>query len=100
MSITREQVTQIARLARLKTDSAEAEFYAGQLSGILELVEQMNRIDTHDIEPMSHPHQTALRFREDRVTAQNRREAYQRIAPATRHGLYLAPKVIEREIIE
>lgn len=95
MSITSEQVTHLARLARLGIDAAETEVYAGQLSRILALVEQMNRIDTDPITPMSHPHEAALRLREDRSDAQNRRDAYQRIAPATEQGLYLAPRVIE-----
>ena len=95
MSITREQVAHIAHLARLKTDPEEAEFYAGQLSRILALVEQMNRIDTDGVAPMSHPQESPLRLRDDRVTAENRREEYQQIAPSAEHGLYLVPRVIE-----
>ena len=95
MSITREQITHIAHLARLKIDPDEAGFYAGQLSRILELVEQMNRIDTRDITPMSHPQETALRLRDDKVIAENRRSEYQQLAPTTEHGLYLTPRVIE-----
>ena len=95
MSITGKQVTHIARLARLGTDPDEADFYAGQLTRILALVEQMNRIDTDAIAPMSHPQEAALRLRDDRPAAENRREEYQRIAPATERGLYLAPRVIE-----
>ncbi len=98
MSITREQVAHIAHLARLKfdpTDPEEAEFYAHQLSRILALVEQMNRIDTDGVAPMSHPQESPLRLRDDRVTAENRREEYQQIAPSAEHGLYLVPRVIE-----
>jgi aspartyl-tRNA(Asn)/glutamyl-tRNA(Gln) amidotransferase subunit C len=95
MSITSEQITHIARLARLKVDPDQAEFYADQLSRILELVEQMNRIDADDITPMSHPQDVALRLRDDEVTAENLREQYQQIAPATEQGLYLVPRVIE-----
>ena len=101
MPITSEQITHLARLARLGTDAAEAEFYAGQLSRILELVEQMNRIDTGDIAPMSHPNEAALRLRDDHADGlegadgKARREEYQRIAPATEQGLYLTPRVVE-----
>ena len=95
MAITSEQVTHIARLARLGTSVDEAEFYAGQLSRILALVEQMNRIDTDHIAPMSHPQALALRLRDDQPDTQNRRAEYQRIAPATERGLYLTPRVID-----
>lgn len=95
MPITSEQVTHIARLARLGSSADEAEFYAGQLTRILALVERMNRIDTDHIAPMSHPEAAALRLRDDRPDAENRRAEYQRIAPATERGLYLAPRVID-----
>ena len=36
-----------------------------------------------------------VRLREDVVTEQTRREAFQAIAPETEAGLYLVPKVIE-----
>lgn len=95
MSISSEQIDHIARLARLKTDPEKSEYYAGQLSRIMDLVEQMNRIDIGDIEPMSHPQDVALRLRDDEVTAENQREAYQAIAPDAQDGLYLVPRVIE-----
>ncbi len=95
MSLTPKEITHIATLARLKTSSEQAEFYATQLSRIMDLIKQMNTIDTSDIEPMSHPQDPALRLRADEVTATNLREAYQTVAPATENGLYLVPKVID-----
>ena len=95
MSLTPKEIIHIAHLARLKTDSTQAEFYATQLSSIMDLVEQMNTIDTSDIQPMSHPQDVALRLRADEVTAPDRRAEFQAIAPATRNGLYLVPRVID-----
>jgi aspartyl-tRNA(Asn)/glutamyl-tRNA(Gln) amidotransferase subunit C len=95
MSISSDQVTYIAHLARLRTDEEKSAYFAGHLSRIMDLVEQMNNIDTTDIEPMAHPRDGALRLREDVVTAENRRDDYQAIAPAAQDGLYLVPRVIE-----
>ncbi len=95
MSITRQQVAHIARLSRLKVEAEQAEFYAGQLSRIMELVEQMNRFDTAGVQPMSHPQSEALRLRDDRVAAACHRQQYQRLAAASARGLYLTPKVID-----
>ena len=80
---------------RLKTDAEKSEYYAAQLSRIMDLVEQMNRIDTDEIEPMSHPQDAALRLRADEVTAEDLRDSYQALAPNARDGLYMVPKVIE-----
>jgi len=98
MSISREQIAHIAHLARLATEPAEAIEYAAQLSRILELVEQMNRIDTTGVAPLAHPQElaeAALRLRDDSVTEADRREDFQRLAPAAEDGLYLVPRVIE-----
>lgn len=95
MSLTPTEISHIAKLARLKVKDDQAQSCAIQLSRILELIEQMNQIDTSDIEPMSHPRDAALRLREDEVTAANHREMYQETAPATENGLYLVPRVIE-----
>ena len=65
------------------------------LSNILELVEQMNAVDTSGVTPMSHPLDAVQRLREDVVTEIDRREQFQAIAPLTEDGLYLVPKVIE-----
>jgi aspartyl-tRNA(Asn)/glutamyl-tRNA(Gln) amidotransferase subunit C len=93
--LSSEQINHIAHLARLRIDADDADRYAGQLSRILELVAQMDAVDTERVEPMSHPLESALRLREDLITEFDRREAYQAVAPATENGLYLVPKVIE-----
>lgn len=95
MSLSQEQVENIAHLARLAIDQNQIEEYATSLSGILGLVEQMDSADTEGVEPMAHPQDAIQRLRTDEVTEQDQREKFQQIAPATENGLYLVPKVIE-----
>ncbi len=95
MSLDRVDVEKIARLAQLAIDGQEAEAYAKDLSNILDLVAQMNAVDTEGVEPMAHPLHMAQRLRPDQVTENDQREKYQRIAPLTEDGLYLVPRVIE-----
>ena len=95
MSLDADEVKKIAYLARLKIDEADVAGYVDNLSNILDLVEQMNEIDTTGVVPMSHPLDAVQRLREDVVTETNQREAFQAIAPATEDGLYLVPQVIE-----
>lgn len=90
-----ETVNNIAALARIGIDPGEVDGYAAELSRILELVERMNEVDTRDVEPLTHPRDRLLRMREDRVTETNRRDEFQRVAPAVETGLYLVPRVIE-----
>lgn len=95
MSLGPDDVKNIAHLARLDIDENAIQDYASNLSSILDLVEQMNSIDTTDVLPMAHPQDVAQRLRDDVVTEQNQREQFQKIAPHTEAGLYLVPKVIE-----
>ncbi len=95
MSLDKEQVRKIAHLARLKIDEADIDSYASNLSNILHLVEQMGQVDTDGVVPMSHPFDAVQRLREDVVTEENQREAFQAIAPAVENGVYLVPRVIE-----
>jgi len=95
MSLDTDDIKAIAKLARLKIDETDMSSYATNLSNILDLVEQMNSVDTEGVVPMSHPLDVVQRLREDEVTEANQRDAFQQVAPATRDGLYLVPKVIE-----
>ena len=96
MTLTRRDVENIAHLARLEITEAELPVYVGSLSAILAFVEQLSVAPTVDVVPMAHPLEGQVqRLREDCVTESDRRESYQRNAPAVEAGLYLVPKVIE-----
>lgn len=95
MSLTQDDVKKIAHLARLAIDDADVPAYEKDLSNILDLVEQMSSVDTTGVEPLAHPLDMAQRLRTDVVSEENRREAYQAVAPSTENGLYLVPRVIE-----
>ncbi len=95
MSLDRSDVEKIAHLARLQIDEAAIPEYTQNLSNILDLVDQMQAVDTAAVEPMAHPLDAVLRLREDQVTETNQREQLQQNAPAVEDGLFLVPKVIE-----
>ena len=95
MSLSKNDVEKIAKLARLQVDENEIDQYAQTLSRILNLVEQMNSVNTDNVQPMSHPRDATLRLRPDEVKETNHRDEFQAVAPATENGLYLVPKVIE-----
>lgn len=95
MALDRSEVESIAHLARLAIEERDIAVYARNLSDILDLVEQMQAVDTSGVEPMAHPLEMAQRMRPDAVTEPDERERFQSIAPSTEAGLYLVPKVIE-----
>ena len=95
MTLKSGDVERIAHLARLAVDEADMPLYARNLSDILDLVTQMNAVDTTQVEPMAHPLDQPQRLRPDEVTEVDQRGKFQAIAPRVEDGLYLVPKVIE-----
>lgn len=95
MALDNQTVHIIARLARLNIDNSEVEKYRSELSNILDLVAQMEAVDTTGIEPMTHPFDATLRLRDDNVTETDQRDKFQSLAPNSEKGLYLVPKVID-----
>ncbi len=95
MSLTTADVRKVARLARLAINETEIETARAQLSGIFDLIAEMQAVDTKGIAPMSHAQDLSQRLREDVVSEADQRELFQSIAPQVEAGLYLVPQVIE-----
>jgi aspartyl-tRNA(Asn)/glutamyl-tRNA(Gln) amidotransferase subunit C len=95
MALSIDDVQRTAHLARIEITAAEALDVRNKLEGVFGLIERMRAVDTTGIVPMSHAQDVSLPLREDRVTASDLHELYQRNAPAVENGLYLVPKVIE-----
>lgn len=95
MELGPEDVAHIAHLARLQIDEADVPRYARNLNEILALLQALNAVDTDGVEPMAHPLDITQPLRADEVTETDRREDFQRNAPAVADGLYLVPRVIE-----
>lgn len=95
MTLSVSDVKRIADLAYIEIDKDEAKETLIQLSGIFNLIETMQAVDTSAVEPMSHAQSVTQRLREDAVTETDQRELYQSIAPQVEAGLYLVPQVIE-----
>lgn len=95
MILEPDEVEKIAHLARIAIRAQDVPEYRRNLSRILEFVEQMDAVDTRDVEPMAHPLDAAQRLRPDEVTEIDRRERFQAIAPRVDAGFYLVPQVIE-----
>ncbi|RDL45761.1 Asp-tRNA(Asn)/Glu-tRNA(Gln) amidotransferase GatCAB subunit C [Marinomonas piezotolerans] len=95
MSLDKQDVQKIAHLARLSLSDSDAEQYKDSLTSILDLVAQMQSINTDGVEPLAHPLEAKQRLRDDIVTEENRRDAFLANAPQTEAGLFLVPKVID-----
>ncbi|AIL32111.1 Asp-tRNA(Asn)/Glu-tRNA(Gln) amidotransferase subunit GatC [Basilea psittacipulmonis] len=102
MALNLQDITRIAKLARLELDEHTKTHMLDELNSLMNIIEKLQSVDTTGVEPLSHPlsahEQVALRLREDKVTESSsiaERDLLMKNAPATENGLFLVPKVIE-----
>ena len=65
MKIDKNTINKIARLSRIKLDNKESEDYIKDLNSILDWVEQLNEVNTENVEPLSNISASILPKRED-----------------------------------
>jgi len=95
MLLHKSDIDKIAWLARLAIAENDISNYTRDLSNILDLVTQMDQVESSNIQAMAHPLEIPARLRPDEITEKNQRDDFQGIAPAVKDGHYLVPKVIE-----
>ena len=65
MSISREEVLNIANLAKLEIKPEEVAIFQEQLSGIINFIDQLDEVQTDHIAPLTHINEAINVFRED-----------------------------------
>ena len=95
MAIDRQTVNRVAFLARLKIDEDKIEATENEFNKILNWVEQLNEVNTDDVEPLSAVNETALVCREDEITAGGQADKVLANAPMAEYGYFVVPKVVE-----
>jgi aspartyl-tRNA(Asn)/glutamyl-tRNA(Gln) amidotransferase subunit C len=95
MSLDKDTVAKIAHLARIHVPEQDLAPLAGELSQILEWVEQLNEVDTDGVAPMTSVVEIPARWRKDEVTDGGYVEDVLANAPEAEHGFYTVPKVVE-----
>ena len=92
-----EEVRRIAALARLELSPEEERLFAGQLSAILEYVEQLKELDVSGVEPMTHALATgeAPPLRPDEVRPGLAPDEALAAAPARAGTCFQVPRIIE-----
>lgn len=94
MSVTIQEVENIARLAKLSFSDDEKEKFVEQFNQILTYMEKLNELDTSTVEPTYNPLALSNVMRKDEAqTWLNQDEALAN-APASNHGFFSVPKVI------
>lgn len=95
MQVDEAKVRHIARLARIKVTDEEVKTLGGELSGILDWVEQLDEVDTDGVEPMTRVVAMTMKQRDDVVADGGRADDIVKNAPVVDDHYFVVPKVVE-----
>ena len=95
MSVDKDTVKRVARLARIAVSDEEAEALKGELNTILGFVEQLNEVDVTGVEPMTSVVAVDMKKRADEVTEQDQAAKIVANAPVSENNFFVVPKVVE-----
>ncbi len=97
MTLSRDDVRHVATLARLGLEEGEEEFYAEQLSAILQHIDRLRDLDTEDIPPTAQVVAVETRLRADEPRPCLGQEAATENAPARRDGFFVVKAIQDPE---
>mgnify|MGYP002713251051 CR=1 FL=1 len=95
MSVDEATVRRIARLARIAGSDEEAHTLQGELSAILDWVEQLGEVDTRDVEPMTSVIPMEMKKRQDIANDGGKADDIVANAPVSEDHFFVVPKVVE-----
>ena len=95
MKIDKNTTLKIAKLCRIKVKEDEIEELSSQLNSILDWVEQLNEVNTDNIEPLSNVSMAELPLREDKENTDDKSKEVLKNAPEMLENYFVVPKVVE-----
>ena len=95
MTINKEAVKKISKLSRIASNDEFETSMIKDLNTILKFVDQLNEVDTKNIEPISSVVEQKLFQREDVVKKMNEKEEILKNSPNKNENYFVVPKVIE-----
>jgi aspartyl-tRNA(Asn)/glutamyl-tRNA(Gln) amidotransferase subunit C len=95
MSVDQATVRRIARLARIKVKDEDVPKLAGELSSILQWIEQLNEVDVSKVEPLTSVVAMNMKMRQDEVTDGHYAPEVVKNAPRQEDNFFMVPKVVE-----
>ncbi len=98
MAVKTEDIRKIAKLAHLEISEEEVERYTPQMAEIVSYIEQLNELDTENVEPATggltpEGERTETRRKDVPHESLGQKSALDQ-APAASHGYFRVPKVL------
>ena len=95
MSIDKETIKHISKLARISLDDKKIDNLSKDLSSIIKFIEKLNKLNTDDIKPLTSIIDASLKFRKDEILEGKIREQILKNSPEKSDEFFVVPKVVE-----
>jgi aspartyl-tRNA(Asn)/glutamyl-tRNA(Gln) amidotransferase subunit C len=95
MSINKDTIKKISKLARISVTNEETDRLEKDLNSILKFVEQLKELNTDKIAPITSVSDQPLTMNKDEIKKINEKEEILKNAPEKNSNYYIVPKVIE-----
>ncbi len=95
MAISKEEVKRVANLSKLKFSESELEVFTTQMGQIIEMVEQLEGVDTEGVAFTSNVASEISVLREDIVITSESREELLKNVPETKDGFIKVPAIMD-----
>ena len=95
MSIDKDKIKHVSKLARISVNDTKIDDLSKDLSSIFMFIEQLNELNTDNVEPLSSILNNPLRSRIDEVNDGKIREKILENSPQNDEEFFVVPKVIE-----
>ena len=95
MSIDKNTIKHISKLARISVEEKKAESLAKDLSSIFRFIEKLNELNTDKVVPLTSIAETTLKLRIDAVNSKNIKEQILGNSPDENKDFFVVPKVVE-----
>ena len=95
MSIDKDTVKHISKLARISLDNKKADDLSKNLSSILAFIEKLNELNTDKVDPLTSIIDASLKSRPDEAKNEKIRDQILKNSPEKIKKFFVVPKVIE-----
>ena len=95
MSIDKDTVKHISKLARISLDEKKINSLSKDLSSIMKFIEKLNELNTDKITPLTSIISASLKSRDDEVKDGKIRDQILKNSPEKNEEFFVVPKVIE-----
>ena len=95
MSIDKETIKHISKLARISLDDKKIDNLSKDLSSIIKFIEKLNKLNTDDIKPLTSIIDASLKFRKDEILEGKIRDQILKNSPEKNEEFFVVPKVVE-----